>query len=264
VEAAAALNSPTVLYLYGLVAPTADLSGLGAVEAGADIFLVSLGDVACAVSAVPASAYEQAAGASAAEQLEWVTPRAWRHHEILRRLHVAGTVVPLKFGTLCGSAAQVEDMLRRLRSPILDLLRHFEGKDEWTLKVSHDEASHGAWLQATDTALIALQDEARRLPDGRAYFVRKKLQRATADLVSAGLAAVEREVIEDLSQAGFQIGRAEREGSGVPVLVERARFAVLESILAARESAAIDSHVTFELVGPWPPYSFTSEMELAS
>ena len=154
-------------------------------------------------------------------------------------------------------------MLRRLRSPILDLLRHFEGKDEWTLKVSHDEASHAAWLQATDTALIALQDEARRLPDGRAYFVRKKMQRATADLVSARLAAVEREVIEDLTRAGFQIGRADREGSGVPVLVERARFAVLEAILAERESAAIDSHITFELVGPWPPYSFTSAMELA-
>lgn len=264
-EAAAALNSPTVLYLYGLVAPTADLSGLGAIEDGADIFLVSLDDVACAVSAVPASAYEQPpAAASAAEQLEWVTPRAWRHHETLRRLHVAATVVPLKFGTLCGSAAQVENMLRRLRSPILDLLRHFQGKDEWTLKVCHDEALHASWLQATDTTLIALQNEAGRLPDGRAYFVRKKLQRATADLVSARLAAVEREVIEDLSQAGFEIGRGEREGSGVPVLVDRARFAILESILAERESAASDSHVTFELVGPWPPYSFTMAMELTS
>ena len=264
-ETAASLSSPTVLYLYGLVAPETDLSGLAAVEEGADIFLVALDDVACAVSAVPAAAYEQpAASANAAEQLEWVTPRAWRHHEILRRLHVAGTVVPLKFGTLCETASQVEELLRRLRSPIVDLLAHFHRKDEWTLKVCHDAAAHAAVLQATHPDLIALQEEMTHLPDGRAYFTRKKLQRATDDLVAAHLAGVEQHAIERVTAAGLEIGVPEGQGRGVPVLVERSRFAHLETILAGLETEHAASHVTFELVGPWPPYSFSSPVELTS
>jgi hypothetical protein len=263
VEAAASVNAATVLYLYGLVNPRIELSGLSAVEEDADIFLVRVDDVACAVSAVPSAAYEQPAAAmSPAEQLEWVTPRAWRHHEVLRRLHVAGTVVPLKFGTLCASAAHVERMLQRLRDPIVDLLRHFAGKDEWTLKICHDAEQHSAELQRLEPELITLEDEARRLPDGRAYFARKRLQRATADRVAARFAAVHEAVVTRLADSGVEIGAADREPRHVPLLVERSRFPVLEETLAGLEAEHVASHVTFELVGPWPPYSFTSQLEL--
>jgi hypothetical protein len=265
VEAAASVNTATVLYLYGLVNPRVDLSGLAAVEEDADIFLVRSDDVGCAVSVVPATAYEQpAATMSAAEQLEWVTPRAWRHHEVLRRLHVTGTVIPLKFGTLCASAGQVERMLRRLHGPIVDLLRHFAGKDEWTLKICHDAEEHSAELQRLQPELIALEDEARRLPEGRAYFARKKLQRATADCVAARFAAVHHAVLTRLADSGVEIGVADREPRHIPLLVERSGFPMLEETLAALEAEHAASHVTFELVGPWPPYSFTSAMELTS
>ena len=264
-EATASLSGPAVLYLYGLVPPTADLSGLAAIEEGAGVFLVSLDDVACAVTAVPAAAYEQpAASASAAEQLEWVTPRAWRHHEILRRLHVGGTVVPLKFGTLCSTAGQVEEMLRRFRAPIVERLQHFTGKDEWTLRICHDAGAHAAAVQARDPDLLALQDEIRALPEGRAYFMRKKLQRATDALVAARLAAVEQQLVERVAAAGFELAVAEGQERGFPVLVERARFATLETILAELEAEHVDSHVSFELVGPWPPYSFTAAMDATS
>jgi hypothetical protein len=264
-EAAAALSDSTILYLYGLVAPHADLSGLAAVEESADIFLVSRDDVACAVSAVPAAAYERPSDAtSAAEQLEWVTPRAWRHHEVLRRLHVAGTVVPLKFGTLCGGRDQVDALLQRLHAPILDLLRHFKGKDEWTLKFCHDAVAHAAALQKRDPDLLALQAAERHLPEGRAYFARKRLQRATTDLVAAHLAAVEREVLTALAGLGLEVGAADGDTRQLPLLVERSRFRPLEAALAKIEADHFASHVTFELVGPWPPYSFTSPMELTS
>ena len=264
-ETAASLNLSTVLYLYGLVEPRADLSGLAAVEEGAGIFLVQGEEVACAVSVVPAAAYEQPSpAASAAEQLDWVTPRAWRHHEVLRRLHRAGTVVPLKFGTLCASASQVELLLQRVRAPVADLLRHFRGKDEWTLKICHDVAAHTSELQLVSPELVALQEEERQSSGGRAYFVRKKLQRATADLVAACDADIQRRVLARLADLDFEMGVAEREPRHVPLLVDRSRFQVLEDALAALEVEHRSSHVTFELVGPWPPYSFTSAMELTS
>ncbi len=191
-EAATTLGNDTVLYLYGMVRPPVDLSGLTGVGPGSAVFLVEVEDVACAVSAVPALEYHLPPDARRpAEQLEWITPRAWRHHEVLRQLHAATTVVPLKFGTLSADVEQVRSLLRRVRQPVADLLAYFRGTDEWTLKICADVDALSLALQMTQPTLMALKDEERTLPEGRAYFARKKLQQVTADVVQATLDAVE-------------------------------------------------------------------------
>jgi hypothetical protein len=271
VEAVTTVGADTVLYLYGFVRPSADLSRVG--EAGAAVLLVEAGDVACAVSAVPAIDYHLPPDAStAAQQLEWVTPRAWRHHEVLRLLHSSGAVVPLKFGTLCADALHVLALLERLRDPVLGLLARFEGKDEWTLRMRADIEALSLAVQATRPDLIASKDEAARLPEGRAYFARKQLQKATADIVTAMLARVEHDVYERLSAAAIDMAPVDplpasgsREGgviANAPLLVERGRFAELEAILAQLEQEQADAHLAFELVGPWPPYSFATSLDL--
>ena len=270
-EAVTTVDAGTVLYLYGFLRPSADLSRVG--DAGAAVFLVELGDVACAVSAVPAIDYHLPPDAStAAQQLEWVTPRAWRHHEVLRLLHSSGAVVPLKFGTLCADAVHVQSLLQRLRDPVLALLAHFEGKDEWTLRMRADIEALSLAVQATRPDLIALKDDAERLPDGRAYFARKQLQKATAGIVTSMLAQVEHSVYERLSAAAIDIAPVDpphasgSRDSGVianaPLLVERGRFAELEAILTQLEREQVEAHLAFELVGPWPPYSFATSVDL--
>jgi hypothetical protein len=209
---------------------------------------------------------------TAAQQLEWVTPRAWRHHEVLRLLQSSGPVVPLKFGTLCADAMHVQSLLQRLRDPVLALLAHFEGKDEWTLRMRADIEALSLAVQNTRPDLMALKDDAERLPEGRAYFARKQLQKATADAVSATLARVEHGVYERLSATAIEMASVDpphasgSRDSGVvanaPLLVERGRFAELEPILAQLEREHVEAHLAFELVGPWPPYSFATSVDL--
>jgi hypothetical protein len=172
--------------------------------------------------------------------------------------------VPLKFGTLCATVDHVIAMLRERRQAIAALLRQFDGRDEWTLRICHDAAALSIELQTREPALLALAADERRLPEGRAYFVRKKLQRATADLISAHVAAVEHDVLARLTSLDLEIGAAEGNSGQVTVLVPRARFRELEAALADLEAAHAQSHVTFELVGPWPPYSFTNALELSA
>jgi hypothetical protein len=271
VEAVTTVGAGTVLYLYGFVRPSADLSRVA--EAGAVVFLVEFGDVACAVSAVPAVDYHLPPDAStASQQLEWVTPRAWRHHEVLRLVHSSGPIVPLKFGTLCADAMHVHSLLQRLRDPVVGLLAHFEGKDEWTLRMRADVEALSLAVQASRPDLIALKDEADRLPDGHAYFARKHLQKATADIVTATLARTEHSVYERFSAAGIEMAPVDppqqsgsRDSSVIanaPLLVERARFAELEAVLAQLEGEHVEAHLAFELIGPWPPYSFATSVDL--
>src|SRR5919112_1433925 len=123
------LNGDTVLYLYGFVPSAVDVSGVPAVEQGSEAFLVRHDEIACAASAVPPAAYRRPPEESTpAEQLEWVTPRAWRHHEVVRRLHHAAAVVPLKFGTLCPGVGEASALLRDHYDSIRGLLAGFRGK----------------------------------------------------------------------------------------------------------------------------------------
>jgi hypothetical protein len=259
-----------VLYLYGFVRRAADLSRVG--EAGASVVVVPFGDVACAVSAVPAVEYHLPPDAStAAQQLEWVTPLAWRHHEVLRLLQSSGAVVPLKFGTLCADAAHVETLLQRLHDQVVALLARFEGKDEWTLRMRADVEAVSQAVQAARADLIALKQDADRLPEGRAYFARKQLQKTTADIVAATLGDVEHRVYERLSAASIEMAPVDppqtpgsRDGiiANAPLLIEHGRFAELEAILGQLEREHAGIRLAFELVGPWPPYSFATSLDV--
>jgi hypothetical protein len=269
VEAVTAIGAETVVYLYGFVRTSVERAALACGDAG--VFLIDEGDIACAASIVAAGDYHVPPdAATAAQQLEWVAPRAWRHHDVLRHLHVAGAVVPLKFGTLCPDVQQVREMLRRLRDPIMALLAEVQGKDEWTLNIRADVEVLAAALRHTQPALVALAEEANRLPEGHAYFARKKAQRATSDAVAARLAEVERSVWERLACAAIGVATVGQQRSSatenaiapMSVLVSRVRQTELHELLAELEAAHTDAHVTFELVGPWPPYSFAAGLEL--
>jgi hypothetical protein len=267
-EAVTTLPAETVLYLYGFVRPTINRAALAA--AHADVILVDDGEIACAASVVAAVDYHVPPDANtAAQQLEWVAPRAWRHHEVLRHLHAAGGVVPLKFGTLCSGAQHVREMLEGRRGPILALLAELEDKDEWTLNTRSDAELLSAVVRHTEPELVALAAEAGRLPDGHAYFARKKLQKSISEAVAGRLAAVERSLRDRLSSAGIPFTTTDQQRStaiegtvgSVAVLVSRPRLTELETLLAELEAAHADAHVTFELVGPWPPYSFAAALE---
>jgi hypothetical protein len=270
---AAALTDDAVLYLYGFVLPSIDLSGLtGVLDKRPDVFLIQMGGVACAASLVPAGEYKgPPASDGAAEQLEWVAPRAWHHHEVLQHVHTAGTVVPFKFGTLCPSVQDVHTMLRRLRGRILDLLAYFRGKDEWTLNVCADNEALAA-LHATEPELLALELEAAGLPDGRRYFARKKCERAAAAFVEKTVDMLKTKVLSELSTLQIEILEA-RKAVMAPratarhivtaaLLVDRALFGELKMRLADLEAEYVECGLTLELVGPWPPYSFATTLDV--
>ena len=257
-----ALSNGTALYLYGIVAHPAALPPCDAVEDGTPIDVIAGDRVACVVSRVPAHDYEPTAtGRDAAEQLAWVTPRAWRHHDVVRRLHTTTTVIPLKFGTLCESVDDVRDLLARCAEPICAMLDRFHGRDEWTLSIRLDTAMVTERFERDDSELRALCAEEQRVPEGRAFFVRKKRhQRATA-LLAAELAATTRAVYTRI--AGYVDSCEEHTAAPVAtLLVDRARFEDLAACLADLETEQAINGLALELRGPWAPYSFVSDREL--
>jgi hypothetical protein len=261
----AAVDANTLLYLYGLVAPSsgASVSGLGP-----DVFVLNVGDVACAAAIVDADEFRQAGEQTTADaQLEWFTPRACRHHDVVGRLHAAGTIIPFKFGTLCRSVEDLGAALSTRRDAIDALFDKLRGKDEWALKMSVNTVAWGNALQASDPELAALAAEAVEASPGRAYFLRKRLQMIVTECVGELVDSLQRLVVKRLDALGVEradgaspapAGGSSTGGAQFALLVERTRFTEVEAALAALEAEYARQQLAFELVGPWPPYSFAT------
>ena len=145
------LTGETCVYLYGIVAsrslgPQGLEDMLHGIEDASGMFLIEAGNLACVAVCVQSSEYRDRLREDASNQLAWLGPRALRHHEILRNLHEITTVVPFKFGTLCESTGEVQHILQQLQEPFTRLLKHFEGREEWAVRVFVDEsATIGTW-----------------------------------------------------------------------------------------------------------------------
>jgi hypothetical protein len=251
----------TVLYLHGFVGHPAIASSLAGIRQLSGVCLVEIDDMACAVSAVAAGDYERPPdGHDQAAQLEWLTPRVRRHHDVLRALHAAGTVVPFKFGALCPGVEEVRALLHEYHDPVADMLARFDGKDEWALKAATEADAVSSFVERRHPQLIALKQEHERLPEGRAHFARKRLEKATTALIAEQLEIVEESVVARLSRSGVEISGSL---SHAALLVERRRFTELEKSLADLEEQYAALRLTVELTGPWPPYSFATDLVAA-
>jgi hypothetical protein len=245
-----------VTYLYGFIRSSAPLPPLEGIEPGTRVFAVVCGDLACAVSPVPAAAYRET-GKGRGE--DWIAPRALRHHDVLIALHRATTVLPLRFGSLCDREDDVRALIADRRDGLLVALSTLDGRDEWTLRIAADPAAIETRCQRESPALASLRARESSLPAGQAYFVRKQRMNATAALVLDTIAAVEDAILERISpfaRPTIRGRRAARAFAETALLVDRVDLAALKGVLARVEAEYAWCGLRTALVGPWPPYSF--------
>jgi hypothetical protein len=139
------------------------------------------------------------------------------------------------------------------------LLSRFEGRDEWTVTLSADVAALSARVERSDPVLSAFEEQLRGVSEGARYFLEKKRQQRITQLVEQALAAIEAELHSSLFALDAEF--AAPVGRGTTVLIERSRFTAMEVGLAAIEAEHADAGVRFEIVGPWPPYSFAATLD---
>lgn len=258
-ESVSTASEDPVLYLFGFVARPRSIQPVEGMEPGSQVVFVESGDLACAASPVSLRAFSATIDASSPEHAEWLGRHAWRHHEILSRLHASATVLPLKFGTLCPDATVARGILEERHATIASLLDRFAGLDEWTLRICLDEEGIASRLERESPELLRMQAAEAALPEGHAYFARRMRLKTTAGLVARVVAGVHAQVLDRLSGLGIEMAK---NGGGAALLVDRERFEGVREALRTLESEHADCGAAFELVGPWPPYSFVPALQL--
>lgn len=240
---------PQGRYVYGVVpAATSIPPDLPAGVAGAEVGLVTHGDVAAVVSAVDPDQ-------PTARRADLVA-----HSGVLDGLADPGPVLPVRFGSvLQDEDAVVRDLLESDHDRLRAMLDDLSGHVQLSVRASYDEELVLAEVVTEDPDVAALRERTRDLPEDASYAERIRL----GELV-AGAMEAKRETDGSALLAAVLphcAGHRTREGSGLghllegSFLVHRDRRAGFEDALEG-VAEGLHPRARVQLLGPLAPYDY--------
>jgi hypothetical protein len=247
-------------YTYAVARPFDPTRAAGLVGVdGAAIHLVRHQDLVAVVSPLAPADADEAALRARLETLAELEAIARAHHGVVAAVAACAPTLPFRLATVHRSDDRVAQLLRREHRDFRETLNRLAGRVEVGVKlyVQHAGASAGAMSvgETTGGSARAGRDYLRyrrEQRDRRQHAWRHATTAAEQmDAVLAGLAVDRRQ----LGAQSAELSAAPRENVfNAAYLVDAGRA---EEIAArARRLGAEDPHVTIEVTGPWPPYSF--------
>lgn len=259
----------TGLYVYGIVPHDASVPGdvPGGVAGNSPVRLLPADGVQAVVSDVPLSEFAHQALRTKADDPAWLEAAVRAHEGVLARFHEDGVILPLRFGTVFADVDRATEALAARGDQFrADLLR-LDGCSEWGLDVASDWDAVVGWVSRHDDELEGLQAQAESAPEGRSFFLRRRLARALADEAAGLQADVAAEVHRRVAEVAEDsiAPEATRAGDGPEAVVSRAAYLVdgqrvdeLRRAVDELRAAHGQAGFTLRLTGPWAPYSFVA------
>jgi hypothetical protein len=251
-------------YLYGFgasgrLAAMPDVEGI----AGAPIEIIVEGNLAAIVSPVPLEEFDQGALTARLENLTWLDATARAHEAVLQTtIDRFDSVIPVRFCTVYESREAIGDFLSERKETLLEVLNRLEGKLEWGVKLMCRPAVLRARLKGETVAASPGGSSS-----GRDYLAAKKLERSLDSEVesakSTAAAASHRRLAEASEGHVLHVVPRSHEASGSEVAMNASYLVGADhaddflSQVGAIERELAGQGITFQVTGPWPPYSFT-------
>jgi hypothetical protein len=248
--------------------PLEDLRG---VDPGFGVESLTHGRLTAVVSPVSLDEFGSEALKRNLEDMSWLERTARAHQSVLDRALASDAVVPMRLCTIFSDEAKVRDMLGREQDVLSAALERLRNHAEWSVKVLADPGTADAAARARSEAL-ASADAAGGA--GRAYLARKKLERNLRDEAHAMLGGASDEIharLREQAAAATLLPAQNRELSGRSgemilngaYLVQRDRAAAFAAVVEELRERHGELGLELELSGPWPPYNFAAEAQLA-
>lgn len=220
---------------------------------GARLDVVRHEGLAAVVSDVPLPEFGEDGLREHLEQLPWLEEVARTHDEVVRDIAARGPTAPLRLATIFHDDDAVRRRLDEWRDALGEVLDRVDGRAEWSVKVIAPPPPSRAPVPEPEPTT------------GTEFLRRRKAQAGEQAEHQQSAARVAEEAHHELSQVAedtrlLQPQDPQLTGHTGPMVLNGAylvrdadgdRFA--ESL--AQLQARFD-HVTFEVGGPWPPYSF--------
>lgn len=244
--------------------------GFGLVE-GQKLFRIPFRELVMVVSKVP---LEDFAGPGAEERLnnvEWVTPRALRHGQVVQEMCALSPVLPARFGTLFSSEQKLISLAESNYDSIIEFLELIRDKDEWAIRVYLDRDR----LKATlfQKRIDILDIDLSSLSPGVRYFREKQIQAEVEKDISSWVNEKIQKVATSLDSISSQLQARKAHKNAFDennkelvanwaVLLNKSDFQKLQELVFATNSNSDCDGLELTISGPWPPYSFAPPLEM--
>lgn len=238
-------------YIYCIVETheALDLGPLGIGEGENPVYTVHHGDLAAVVSDTPLRLYDPTRENLLAH--EFVNETVMQEH----------TVIPMSFGTIFRTEADVVELLRSTGTAFSDVLSTIRGKIELGLKVVWNRDDVVARVEAENEAIRGLKEEIENEAQGSTYFARMQLGR----LIDAALEERANDIVSVIYERLRPFAVATRSNKligdnmilNAAFLVERANEEEFDEAVSEL-SVQYRDLLSFKYTGPWPPYNFVN------
>src|SRR5258705_12716636 len=112
-----------------------------AIEEGAELKLVTSGQLTAITSSVPLSIYGEGTLTERLTDATWTAVRAMRHEQVVEHFARRASVVPLRFGTIYLERVGIERMLLEKRKVLSEIIERLRDREEWGVNVHCDRAT---------------------------------------------------------------------------------------------------------------------------
>jgi hypothetical protein len=260
------MQSSNAIYLYGLVNYPELPAFFGEVKLPSSLRCLPIGDLGALIRDVPLQEFGEEALQERMKDPKWLEEQVWNHARVLEAAMKFGTVIPMKFLTIFRTEERLLESLLALDGSLRGLLARLEGKEEWGVKVYCDLHFIQSAVEAQNDGVRQLKAQIAAKPSGTAYLMQKHYEELVRqesrlrlavhlDSISCRLSSVAQEKkFHPLAQ----------ESSSHPMvlnaslLIQKTAFSSLANEVNALRQEYLCRGFEFELVGPFPPYSFSA------
>jgi hypothetical protein len=243
------------IYVYGVVGTAADqevCGGAAGLDGTSPVGIVAQGGIGCVISA-------HRGQDPRAVSRETILRYLLRHQQVVEHVMQGRTVLPMKFGTTLESHEEVRALLAQARYDLgkaLDLMLdkvEVEVAATWDINRVLQEVGQGEEVARAREAIAARGSPTMEDKVQLGQVVKACLDRRR-DAYRERMLEYLRPLAMDMAPNALV---AEEMVMNVAFLVERARQQEFDQRVRALD-ALFDDQVTFRVIGPLPPYSFST------
>jgi hypothetical protein len=260
------MESSNAIYLHGVV-DYAEIPALFAeLEAPPGVRCLPIGELGALIRDVPLQEFAEDALHERMKDPKWLEEQVWNHARVLEAAMRFGTVIPMKFLTIFRTEERLLETLSALDESLRALSARLQGKEEWGVKSFCDLPIIQDAVEAQDDGVRQLKAQLAGKPPGTAYLLQKHYEELVRRESTLRLAIHLEAISSRLSSVAQEtrFNAPAQESSTHPMvlnaslLISKSAFSSLENEINTLRQEYLPRGFAFELVGPFPPYSFSA------
>lgn len=264
-EGLSTMASSKAIYLYGVVDHAVVPAVFEQLKAPTPVRCLPIGDLGALIRDVAMEEFGEDALRERMNDPQWLEQHIWQHARVLEVAIRFGTVIPMKFLTIFRTEERLLKSLLALDETLRELFGRLQDKEEWGVKVFCDPPCIQAAVEAQNDGIRQLKAQISGKPSGTAYLIRKQLEelvrRESGLRLAVHLESISCRVSSRAHDTKFNPATQESSSRqmvlNAALLVSKTSIDSLANEVNALRQEYLPRGFEFEMVGPFPPYSFS-------